>query len=35
VAAKASRDAAEKISFEGKTWRRDVAWREMRRAGAA
>ena len=35
VAAQASRDGAERISFEGKTWRRDVAWREIRRAGAA
>ena len=35
VAARASRSAAERISFEGKTWRRDVAWREIQRAGAA
>jgi phosphoribosylamine--glycine ligase len=35
VAALASRRAAERISFEGKTWRRDVAWREIQRAGAA
>jgi phosphoribosylamine---glycine ligase len=35
LAARASRDAAERISFEGKTWRRDVAWREIQRAGAA
>lgn len=35
LAARASRDAAEQISFEGKTWRRDVAWREIERAGAA
>jgi len=40
VAARASRDAAERIAFEGKTWRRDIAWREIRReeggrAGAA
>jgi phosphoribosylamine--glycine ligase len=34
-AARASRDAAERIAFEGKTWRRDVAWREIQRAGAA
>ena len=35
LAARASRDAAEQITFEGKTWRRDVAWREIERAGAA
>ncbi len=35
LAARASRDAAERIAFEGKTWRRDVAWREIERAGAA
>lgn len=35
VAANASRAAAERIAFEGKTWRRDVAWREIQRAGAA
>jgi phosphoribosylamine--glycine ligase len=35
LAARASRDAAERIAFEGKTWRRDVAWREIARAGAA
>jgi phosphoribosylamine---glycine ligase len=35
LAAQASREAAERVSFEGKTWRRDVAWREIRRAGAA
>jgi len=35
LAAQASRGAAERISFEGKTWRRDVAWREIQRAGAA
>lgn len=35
VAARASRAAAERIAFEGKTWRRDVAWREIQRAGAA
>ena len=34
-AATASRAAAERIAFEGKTWRRDVAWREIQRAGAA
>jgi phosphoribosylamine--glycine ligase len=35
LAARASRKAAELIVFEGKTWRRDVAWREIERAGAA
>ena len=35
LAARASRDAAERIAFEGKTWRRDIAWREIERAGAA
>ena len=35
LAAQASRGAVERISFEGKTWRRDVAWREIQRAGAA
>jgi phosphoribosylamine--glycine ligase len=35
VAAEASRRGAEKIAFEGKTWRRDIAWREIQRAGAA
>ncbi len=31
VAAQASRHGAERIAFEGKTWRRDIAWREIRR----
>ena len=35
AAAAASRRAAERIAFEGKTWRRDIAWREIERAGAA
>jgi len=35
LAATASRAAVERIAFEGKTWRRDVAWREIQRAGAA
>jgi phosphoribosylamine--glycine ligase len=35
LAAQASRAAAERIAFEGKTWRRDIAWREIGRAGAA
>jgi hypothetical protein len=34
-AARVSRAGAERIAFEGKTWRRDVAWREIQRAGAA
>jgi phosphoribosylamine--glycine ligase len=33
-AAEASRDLADRIRFEGKTYRRDIAWRELRRAGA-
>lgn len=35
LAARASREAADRIAFDGKTWRRDVAWREIQRAGAA
>jgi phosphoribosylamine--glycine ligase len=35
AAARASAAAAERIRFEGKTWRRDIAWREIQRAGAA
>jgi phosphoribosylamine--glycine ligase len=35
AAARASAAAAERITFEGKTWRRDIAWREIQRAGAA
>ncbi len=35
LAARASRAGAERVSFEGKTWRRDVAWREIQRAGTA
>ena len=34
-AARASRTAGDRITFDGKTWRRDIAWRELRRAGAA
>jgi phosphoribosylamine--glycine ligase len=34
-AAAASRAACERIGFAGKTWRRDIAWRELARAGAA
>ncbi|HLZ44358.1 MAG TPA: phosphoribosylamine--glycine ligase [Gemmatimonadales bacterium] len=33
LAARASREGAERISFAGMTWRRDVAWREIQRAG--
>jgi phosphoribosylamine--glycine ligase len=32
-AAERSRAAAERISFEGKQFRRDIGWREMARAG--
>ncbi len=35
AAARASAAACERIGFDGKTWRRDIAWRELRRAGAA
>src|SRR5690606_9885561 len=28
-----SRDAADRIAFEGKTWRRDIGWREAGRSG--
>jgi len=35
VAARASAAACERIAFDGKTWRRDIAWRELQRAGAA
>ncbi len=34
-AGRRSAAACERITFDGKTWRRDIAWREMRRAGAA
>ena len=34
-AARASRTASDRITFEGKIWRRDIAWRELHRAGAA
>ena len=34
-AARASRAACDRIAFDGKTWRRDIAWRELHRAGAA
>ncbi|MGH7672145.1 MAG: phosphoribosylamine--glycine ligase [Gemmatimonadales bacterium] len=34
-AARGARAASERIAFEGKTWRRDIAWREIGRAGAA
>jgi phosphoribosylamine--glycine ligase len=32
-AAAASRAACEQIQFDGKTWRRDIAWREIDRSG--
>jgi phosphoribosylamine--glycine ligase len=35
AAARVSAAACERIAFEGKTWRRDIAWREIGRAGAA
>src|SRR5260221_70037 len=35
AAARASAAACERIAFEGKTWRRDIAWRELQRARAA
>jgi len=35
AAARRSREAAERIEFAGKTWRRDIGWRELARAGAA
>jgi phosphoribosylamine--glycine ligase len=35
AAARASATACERIAFEGKVWRRDIAWRELQRAGAA
>jgi phosphoribosylamine--glycine ligase len=35
AAARASAAACERIAFDGKTWRRDIAWREIQRAGAA
>jgi len=34
AAAAASRRAAELVQFDGKVYRRDVAWRELQRAGA-
>jgi len=34
-AARRSATAGERVAFPGKTWRRDIAWREIRRAGAA
>jgi len=35
AAARVSAAASERIAFDGKTWRRDIAWRELQRAGAA
>ncbi len=34
-AARRSATAGARVEFPGKTWRRDIAWREIRRAGAA
>ena len=34
-AARASRDYAERVSFEGKQFRRDIAWRELERGAGA
>ena len=34
-AAERSAAACERIAFQGKTWRRDIGWREIQRAGAA
>jgi phosphoribosylamine--glycine ligase len=34
-AAQRSRAACERVRFQGKVFRRDIAWREIRRAGAA
>ena len=35
AAARVSAAACDKVAFDGKTWRRDIAWRELQRAGAA
>jgi len=35
AAAAASRRLAEQVAFEGSQWRRDIAWREIGRAGAS
>jgi len=35
AAAAAGRGACERIRFAGKTWRRDIGWRELARAGTA
>ena len=35
AAARASAAACARIAFDGKTYRRDIAWREIARAGAA
>ena len=34
-AAQRSAALCERIAFQGKTWRRDIGWREIKRAGAA
>jgi phosphoribosylamine--glycine ligase len=35
LAAQRSRAACERVTFEGKVYRRDIAWREIQRAGVA
>jgi phosphoribosylamine--glycine ligase len=35
TAAEASRRLADQVAFAGKVWRRDIAWREVARAGVA
>jgi phosphoribosylamine--glycine ligase len=35
AAAAASRRLAERVAFDGSQWRRDIAWREIGRAGAS
>jgi phosphoribosylamine--glycine ligase len=35
TAARASRRLADQVAFDGKVWRRDIAWREVARAGVA
>jgi phosphoribosylamine--glycine ligase len=35
LAAQRSRAACKRVAFDGKVYRRDIAWREIQRAGAA
>jgi phosphoribosylamine---glycine ligase len=35
AAAERSRDGCQRVAFAGRQWRRDIAWREIARAGAA